>query len=82
MAASSSNVVDAIRTSVENAEQAIIERVDLATLHEVDEALSMPEVGAVWRATQPVADATEQAVSEALDAAAKGDGPIPIGDAE
>ena len=65
-AATSSNVRDAINASVVNpVEQAIVERVDLATLHEVDEALSMPEVGGVSRATQPIADVVEQAVRDA-----------------
>jgi hypothetical protein len=50
-------------------EELLNDQVSPTVLHQVDEALSMPSVGAVARAIDPIDQAIEEAVSEAVDAA-------------
>src|SRR6266849_694201 len=57
------------RATVGSVEAALNDYVSPSVLHEVDEALIMPSVGAVAVAVDPIGEATERAVSEALDAA-------------
>jgi hypothetical protein len=61
-----SSVADAIRQAMEGpVEAALRDQVSPGVLHEVDEALSMPAVGAVARAVDPI----NLAVRESVDAA-------------
>jgi hypothetical protein len=52
-------------------EAALNDQVSPAVLHQVDEALSMPSVGAVARTVDPLSHATEEAISAAVDAASE-----------
>lgn len=70
VAAAESNVADQIRDAIFGPlDAAIRAQVGVAALHEVDEAMSMPRVGAVAQALDGIDAAVTEAVGEAVRSA-------------